>query len=326
MTRRRDPRAEATAMLPEGYEARVLEPSPPANLDPDWYADDPTDPAGATGQVVTPIPGEGVMWAEMADRDEEIAEFAAAHWLDGRRRLDQLPDGYDATRRSLHQIAFFAVAPKRYSENGKLGLRYTAGGFGTPYFLGGDGGAQQVRVVGDRLVHQAAEEVRTAEITTAGDAARFVGLEYRDMWFDNFRDPLEPAGPDARLTVDPRAAGAIGDWFGFATHVLERARRISGATDVSRVQLWPEHFDAAFEMGSSEEGRRASYGASAGDDSNPEPYFYVAAWDSIDRSDPFWNDQSFNGASLAYESLVEADDPYASALGFLTDGHHRLNG
>lgn len=324
MTVHRDARAEATALLPEGHEARVLEPSPPANFDPDWFADDPTDPSGASGVVVTPIPGEGTTWAEMAEGDGQIVAHAADHWLDGRRRLVELPDGYDATRRALHQVAFFAVAPKRYSANGKLGLRYTHRGFGTPLFGGPDGSDEQVRVEGDLLVHQTADGVRTEAITTAGAAAHFLGLEYREVWFENFHDPLEPVGPDTALTVEPQAADAVGQWFGFATYVLERARRTPGATEVSRVQLWPEHFDPAFEMGSSDDGARASYGASAGDSAHPEPYLYVAAWGSIDRSDPFWNDTAFNGASLGYRTLLEADDPYATALDFVHEGYRKL--
>jgi hypothetical protein len=69
--------------------------------------------------------------------------------------------------------------------------------------------------------------------------------------------------------VDPGAAAAIADWFGFATHVLERFRT-SGAEEMSRVQLWPEHFDPAVEAGSADRGQRASYGASPGDDAHPE--------------------------------------------------------
>ncbi len=218
-----------------------------------------------------------------------------------------------------------AVAPKRYAANGKLGLRYTHRGFGTPFFQSPDGADEQVRVENDLLVHQIADTVSTEAITTVGDAARFLGLEYRDVWFDDFHDPLDPIGPDTALTVEPQVADAIGAWFGFATHVLERARRTPGATEVSRVQLWPEHYDPAFEMGSSEDDARASYGASAGDSVHPEPYLYIAAWGSIDRSDPFWNDTTFNGASLAYRALVESDDPYKTAVAFMHEGHRKLS-
>lgn len=144
------------------------------------------------------------------------------------------------------------------------------------------------------------------------------------MWFRDFHDPLEPIGPDTPLAVEPEAADSVAEWFGFATHVLELARRTPGASEVTRVQLWPEHFDPAFEMGSSDDDSRASFGASAGDSAHAEPYLYVAAWGSIDRSDPFWNDPTFEGASLGHRTLLEADDPYATALAFLYEGYRKL--
>jgi hypothetical protein len=320
---RRHPRREANSILAPGHEARVLEPSPPASCDPAWYADDPTDPTGAAGIVVTPIPGEGITWADASTHSPDVAAFARSHWLDGRRRLEPLPAGYDAGRRALHQVAFFVVAPPRYAATGKLGLRYIKGGFGTPFFAR-SGADEQVRIEADLIVHQEGDSVRAEPLTSLAAAAAFLGLEYRDVWFDNFHDPLAPAGADTPLSVDSAVTDAVGDWFGFGTHVLERARRTEGAEDVSRVQLWPEDFDPAFEMGSYERGARASYGASPGDDDHPEPYLYVAAWGEIDRADPYWNDSAFNGASLGYAELAAAPDPYARAIAFIEDGHRRL--
>jgi hypothetical protein len=319
------PRSEAGILLPAGFEGRFLEPSPPANADPQWYADDPTNPPGPVTDVVTPIPGEGLTWGEMAATDASIAAFAADHWLDGRRRLDPLPAGYEEGRGALHQLAFYAVAPKRFDANGKLGLRYTHRGFGTPFFLGPSGDTEQVRVRGTEVIHQVGDHVCSHRITNLAEVAGFLGLAYRDVWFDGFHDPLPPVGPDAPLAVESVITEAVGAWFGFATHVLERARRTTGAEDVSRVQLWPEHFDPAFEMGSSARGSRASYGASPGDAAHPEPYLYVSAWGEIDRGDPFWNDRAFNGASLPYRELLTAADPYLLALDFLADGYRRLN-
>ncbi|MDR9451708.1 MAG: hypothetical protein RI637_10865 [Acidimicrobiia bacterium] len=316
----RDARAEATALLPPGSEARVLEPSPPANTDPDWYADDPTDPSGATRTVVTPVPGEGTTWIELASSDPRLAAYAADHWLGSYQRLGEVPAGYDPGRRALHQLAFFAVAPKRFAHSGKLALRYTHRGFGTPFF----GQNEQVRVEDDRLVYQHGDQIRSIPITTLQAAADFLGIPYREVWFEGFRDPLASVGPDTGLMVDPAVTEAIGAWFGFATSVLEEARRTPGAADVSRVQLWAEHFDPAFEMGSYERGHRASYGASPGDDAHPEPYLYVAAWGEIDRSDPYWNDETFNGASLSYRHLLAAGDQRATALAFLQQGFEGL--
>lgn len=300
----------------------MLEPSPPANCDPDWYADDPTDPRGAAGLVVSPTSDGQLSWERLVTARPELEAFARDHWLGPRRRLAQLPSSFAATRAAGHQAAFFVVSPARHAATGKLGLRWTRGGFGTPFF----GDDEQIRIEGDRLVVQHRDRVRSQQLTTLIDAAEFVGIPYREPWFEGFHDPPAPAGPDVPLTVDPAGAAALDDWFGFATAVLEELRRTRAARDVSRVQLWPEHFDPAVEQGGPDAGQRASYGASPGDDAHPEPYLYVAAWGGIDRSDPYWNDTAFNGASLAYAELLAADDQYATALDFLGHGHRRLTG
>ena len=318
MSSARNPQAEATALLPESYEARVLEPSPPASSDPPWFADDPTDPTGATGTVVSPVEHEGISWTEMVTEHPDLNGYASDHWLGAYRRLRPLPDGFEQTHRALHQLAYFVLAPKRFAANGKLGLRYTHRGFGTPFF----GDDEQVRVEQDRLVYQHGAETLTAPISTLRAATRFLDIPFTAVWFDGFRDPLDPEDPDGHLDIDPAATNAIGDWFGFAASVLEQARRTPGAVEVSRVQLWPEHFDLAFEMGTGD--HRASYGASPGDDSHPEPYVYVAAWGSIDRSDPFWNDTAFNGASISYRDLLGASDQRATTLEFLGQGYEHL--
>jgi hypothetical protein len=89
--------------------------------------------------------------------------------------------------------------------------------------------------------------------------------------------------------------------------------------------LWPEHFDPAIEMGSEDQGRRASYGASPGDQGHLEPYLYVSAWTEIDRDDPFWNDRNFNGASLPFTTLLEAEDQIRVAMEFFLEGYRILH-
>ncbi|MFP4073452.1 MAG: hypothetical protein ACLFVZ_05395 [Actinomycetota bacterium] len=318
----RNPRAEATDLLPPGHEARVLEPSPPASHDPEWFADDPTDPGEAKGKLVTPIPGEGILWSDVAKDDPALRRYVAKNWLDGSRKLSPLPEGFDKTRDSLHQLAFFAIAPVRHAANGKLGLRYTRNGFGTPFF----GEDEQVRVESGMLVHQQDHHVDSIVPKTLAEACDFLDISYREVWFEDFHDPLDPIGPDAVLEIDPDSARVIGDWFGFATLALERSRRIPGAADVSRVQLWPEHFDPAFEMGSYERGQRASYGASPGDDAHPEPYLYVGSWSEVDRNDPFWNDSTFNGASMSYSEILDSEDHVQTAQFFFRRGYERLTG
>ncbi len=71
------------------------------------------------------------------------------------------------------------------------------------------------------------------------------------------------------------------------------------------VQLWPEHFDLSIELGDQEAGRRATYGASPGDEEHPEPYLYVATWNPPPEG-PLWNATAFTGAELAYAELIAA--------------------
>lgn len=235
-------------------------------------------------------------------------------------RLAPLPDSFVQTRGFLHQIAFFAVAPARYHAVGRMGLRPAPGGFGTPEFNGAI-----ARVEGDTLVFETGGNVATQGISTVGEAARFFGHEYEVEWFDDFHDPLPPVDPDMQLTVDDVAARSLGQWFHFGFTVLAELRRRSGPDlDASEVQLWPEHFDPAIELGSVEAGKRASYGASPGDADHVDPYLYVAPWGDVDGSVPFWNDDSFGGSSLGYSELVGAGDAVEKAVGFLLEGYRIL--
>ncbi len=237
-------------------------------------------------------------------------------------KLEPLPNNLVETRDALHQIAFFAVSPARYKAVGRMGLAATPGGFGTPEFDG-----RIARVDGTLLVHEQNGGTATREITTIREAAEFYGNEYEVEWFENFHDPLAPADPDAPLVVDQEASHSIGNWFEFGFDVLNRLRTHGTAEDdVSEVQLWPEHFDPATELGSQEKGERASFGASPGDGAHPEPYLYVAAWGEIDKSHAYWNAESFNGSSLPYSELLAADDPRGRALEFLLEGYRILHG
>jgi hypothetical protein len=57
------------------------------------------------------------------------------------------------------------------------------------------------------------------------------------------------------------------------TWVLEEMRGTADPQlDPSRVQLWPEHFDLAADLGVQPAGSRATDGGSRGDDDHPEPY------------------------------------------------------
>jgi hypothetical protein len=303
----RNARLEASAQA-GGMEVRVLEPSPPADADPAFFADDPVDPAGAAVQV-SPVEGLGAQtWSDLAAGDPAMAAFCAPRGL-AAWHLVELPATFVSTRQALHALGEHVLAAARHAANGKIGLRFTCGGFGTPFF--GDG--RQVRVEGDLLL---VDEVRHP-LTTLRAAADAVG---GPLGAPPLYAALTPADPDLDLgaLVDPAASAALGAWYGFAWSVLEQLRCDAEATAPSRVQLWPEHFDPAVDAGDGDAGHRASFGASPGDDAHHEPYLYISPWTK--RPGDFWNDETFQGASLGYTELRAAADPRTCALEFLRTG------
>ena len=299
-----NPRAEAAERAGAGFDPRVLEPSPPASTEPPAFADDPLE----GGDLLPVVRGGARTWEELCGRPDGsgggLRAWCEDRWL-VRRAPVPLPDGFAATRRSLHALAEHVLAPCRHAANGRIGLRFTYHGFGTPFF----GADRQVRVEDGELVDDRAGTERRAPITTLREAAAFLGSVPGAP--AGVYTPTTPFEPDAPLVVDRAAAAAVGDWFGLAASVLEQLRADAGAEpggSPSRVQLWPEHFDLAVDLGP--DGRRANYGASPGDEAHPEPYVYVGPWDRAGvPDDPFWNEPF--GASLPWSAVLDGHDPLA---------------
>jgi hypothetical protein len=285
-----NPRAEAEDMLGGDYEARVLEPSPPAVTEPP-YADDPVDPGEVPEgrRLVSPVHNRGdLTWDEIAAEEPELAAWCAERWLGAWKRLEPLPATFAETRVALHNVAEAVVAPARKPDN-EIALRYTHGGFGTPFFEQ-DGADCQVRVEHGELVRQRGT--------------------------DETREPLPGE-------VDQAAANALGDFYGLACSVLEQLRADEADGDPTLVQLWPEHFDLAIELGSEAAGQRANFGASPGDADHPEPYLYVGPW-TAGVSGELWNATGFNGAELGYAELIAAEDQRRTALEFMRERYRAL--
>jgi hypothetical protein len=320
MSHIRDPRAEAEARVGPGRSARVLEPSPPAVDDGPWFADDPVNVPTGTGPVVAPVGGD-LTWSQVTADDPELATWAAERWLVDDARLPDLPPGLEATRVALHRLATYVVAPARHQTNGKFGLRWTLGGFGTPFF----GDDRQVRVEGRHLVVQDGDEARSSELASLRAAAEFIGSQV-DTETAAEHDSPPPGDLDEQLTVDPAAVAFLAAWWGLGTAALERLRADAESVDPSRVQLWPGHFDPGVEVG--DEDRRASYGASPGDAAHPEPYLYVSVWWpdrlALDTDDAYWNAEGYVGALLSYSELAAADNQIAAAVEFFRAGRDRL--
>jgi hypothetical protein len=222
-----------------------------------------------------------------------------------------LPATFATTRDDLHRLAVYVISPAQRLTNGEIILRATPGGFSTFPFdgrvVGVDGG--ELVVDGERF-----------PIGSLNAAAAAAGISPDTAQQEQFDVP--PHGDlDAPLAVDPVAAHALGEWYAFATDVLEALRAdATPADDVTIVRIWPEHFDAAIDMGEAD--RRATYGASPGDGHHAEPYLYASPW--AGRIDGFFDDPCFKGAARTHSQLAASADPHAAAVAFLTEARDRV--
>ena len=227
--------------------------------------------------------------------------------------LAPLPETYVQTTAALHRLAVYVIAPAQRLTNGEIILRPTPGGFSTFEFDG-----HVVGVDGDQLV---VDNV-CRPLTTLSAAAAAVGITPDVAQQEQFDVP--PHGDvDEPLAVDADGARALGDWYGFATEALDSLRADAGPNDdPSIVRIWPEHFDAAIDMGDDAANHRATYGASPGDRHHAEPYLYVSPW--AGRIDDFFADPAFNGATILHSQLVDDTDAMGTALSFFREARDRI--
>ena len=218
-------------------------------------------------------------------------------------------DAFVTTRGTWHTLAERVLAPARHRDSGRIGLRAAPRGFATPSF----GAGRVLAVSGAELLITDGDATTPQPITTLGAAAAAVGIEPDAE--TGVYTATTPSDPDAVLNVDTTSANQLGDWITFGDRLLQQWRLEHADATPTEIQLWPEHFDLALDLGT--EDGRANYGASPGDADHPLPYVYVGPWNPTD--DPFWNAGSY--ARLGYEDLAEAPDPDAVALAFFARGY-----
>ncbi len=271
--------------------------------------------------MITPIPGGDTTWDAWATAHPRHAPWVNARWLGAYRRLGDPPPELATTRDALHRLAVYVISPARRRATGKIGLRYTYGGFGTPFF----GRDEQIRMVGDTLVRQRGDDAITELVDTLAGAAAFVLGDAPDETGAQGFDVPPLGDAAATLPIEPVAAAFLGDWYGFAYSVLEELRSDDESTDPSRVQIWPEHFDAAFDCLGEAGAQRATFGASPGDAQVTRPYLYVTPWNFEQlAAGPVWNATAFQGAILELPRILDAADQRAAALSFFRDARSAL--
>jgi len=221
------------------------------------------------------------------------------------------------TRDTWHQVAEHVLAPARYQAVGRIGLRVTSGGFGTPPYDRG-GTTEALHVVGSELRVARGDATVAHPLTTIAAAAKAAGIEPGAP--AEVYSPTTPLDPDAPLEIDVGAARALAAWFELGWSVLEDLVRAAGQDAApSTLTLWPEHFDAAVELGREELGTRGTFGASPGDALHDEPYLYVTHWFDV-GDDEYWNETAFAGASLPYSAAAAATSSHGTMLDFLRAG------
>lgn len=232
------------------------------------------------------------------------------------------PEAFAGTRRAWHTVAEHVLASARHRATGRIGLRVTPGGCGTPPYER-DGATEELRIAGSDLVVSVGDATTVTPLTTIAAAAAVAGIEPggpSDVY--RLTTPLEP---DAPLVIDDDAARALASWFELASAALAELRaEVRPELGPSDIQLWPEHFDVAFDFGAESLGTRGTFGASPGDAEHQEPYLYVTHWADV-ADDPFWNADAFAGASLPYSEVRASGDARRTMLTFYRGGSEALS-
>ena len=213
-----------------------------------------------------------------------------------------------ATRVALQSVAEHVLSAALHAATGRIGLRRTPGGFGTPVF-DRDGQPTQIVVDGTELEVRIGDQRRRAPLTTLRAAGELAGIEPGapvDVY-----TPATPLVLDAVLAVDRAQAQVLADWFALVDDALEGLRREAADQDPAITQLWPEHFDLATTID------EVNYGGSPGDEAHDLPYLYVGPW-KPPPTDAFWNEPF--GASCSSAHVVTVHD----ALAFFQRGRELL--
>jgi hypothetical protein len=217
------------------------------------------------------------------------------------------PPDYAIARAGLHAVAEHVLAAALHRATGRIGLRATPGGFGTPVFQL-DGADCQVRVEGIDLVVLDGSIVRRSPLHTIGEAAAFVGIEPGGP--GAVYSLVTPLEPDVPLAIDVVHAAQVHRLFELTDAALAAFGQQHKAEQPSVAQLWPEHFDLAMTMA------EVNYGGSPGDDDHPGPYLYVGPWSRDGLTGEIWNEPF--GASRTLDGISSPSD----AVAFFEEGRH----
>lgn len=201
-----------------------------------------------------------------------------------------------STRLAWQTLGEHVLSAARHAATGKIGLRQTPGGIGTPPFPFA-GGERRILIVGAELVVEDGTAVRREPITTLAAAGELVGIAPgapRDVYTPS--TPLDLTA-DLGAMIDADAARRLAAFYELTQAALVTVTSRHADREPAEIQLWPEHFDLATTVD------EVNLGGSPGDDAHDHPYLYVGPWSL--RTGAFWNEPF--GASRPLAELPSAD-------------------
>ena len=132
--------------------------------------------------------------------------------------------------------------------------------------------------------------------------------------------------PAPTLSREPGLA-ALSRWYGAAAEVLEAVRAKHGdlKPGPGPVRCWPHHFDIAvlvrLEEGAAESVRSIGVGCAPGDESYPEPYFYVSPYPAPKNATlpalppgGRWHTKDFFAGMATAQEFLALPDPRAAVV------------
>ncbi len=165
---------------------------------------------------------------------------------------------------------------------------------------------------------------RTLQQTTdaLADALREQGVDLPWLTMPTYDLPEHPVQNGAPFEAqDSKALGELSRWYHDASVIL--AEIASMHAEASAVRGWPHHFDLATLLTfpaqeEDHEGRSVGVGMTPGDDTIPEPYFYVTPWPAPDQDKELpalphggsWHRDGWTGAILRAQDLTKSHTPH----------------
>jgi hypothetical protein len=156
--------------------------------------------------------------------------------------------------------------------------------------------------------------------STLRDLARFAGTDI-DALFSCGDDTPAVGNPDAPLFVDAEELRRISDWYAMGWTALDAVvMALPPEASPATIQLWPEHLDAATNVGVGKGEERVNLGFSPGDSFETGAYAYVGPWSSARGGDAdYWN-APFGAVLRAAELEGSGAAAQAACVDFLRRG------